>query len=74
MMKLLLKRVTRQSTDDIMSGIEDNLDAINLRKTFASMKAQITIMALGLMLKGLADDSDDEEGEESQVEPYAPKD
>ena len=61
MMKLLLKRVTRQSTDSIMSGVEDNLDAINLRKTFAAMKAQITIMALGLMLKGLADDTDDEE-------------
>ena len=61
MMKLLLKRVTRQSTDSIMSGVDDNLDAINLKKTFAAMKAQITIMALGIMLKGLADDTDDEE-------------
>ena len=61
MMKLLLKRVTRQSTDSIMSGVEDNLDAINLKKTFAAIKAQATIMALGIMLKGLADDTDDEE-------------
>ena len=61
MMKLLLRRVTRQSTDQIMSGIEDNIDAVNLKKTFAAMKAQATILALGIMLKGLSDGTDDDE-------------
>ena len=59
--KLMLKRATGQSTGDILGGIEEQVDAANLRKTLSALKAQALIMGLGAMLKALAKGLDDDE-------------
>jgi len=61
LMKLLLKRFTGQKADNILSGVEDQLDAINLRKTLAALQMQITLAGLGVMLKGLSQGLDDDD-------------
>ena len=61
LMKLLMKRVTRQSSESILSGVDDNIDAINLKKTLSAIKVQATILALGIMLKSLAEGTDDDD-------------
>ena len=61
LMKLLLKRFTGQKAENILTGVEDKLDAINLRKTLAALQMQITLAGLGVMLKGLSQGLDDDD-------------
>jgi len=63
LMKLLFKRVTGQKAETILSGVEEQVDAANLRKTLAALQMQVFIMSLGMMLKSLAKgiDADDDD-------------